>query len=76
MALIETTDLLPGVRQILFNRPDKLNALSTPLMQEFEAALDAAAADPTVRVIVLRGAGGRAFVAGADIAEYLSLIHI
>lgn len=70
MALIETSDLLPGVRQILFNRPDKLNALSTPLMVEFEAALDAADADPAVRVIVLRGAGGRAFVAGADIAEY------
>lgn len=70
MALIEPTDLLPGIRQILFNRPEKLNALSTPLMREFEAALDDAAADPDVRVVVLRGAGGRAFVAGADIAEY------
>lgn len=70
MALIEPSDLSPGIRQILFNRPEKLNALSTPLMQEFETALDAAAADPGVRVIVLRGAGGKAFVAGADIAEY------
>jgi enoyl-CoA hydratase len=70
MALIEISDLHPGIRQLLFNRPDKLNALSSPLMVEFEAALDAAAADPAVRVLVLRGAGGRAFVAGADIAEY------
>ena len=70
MALIEISELQSGVRQLLFNRPDKLNALSTPLMQEFDAALDAAAADPAVRVIVLRGAGGKAFVAGADIAEY------
>ena len=70
MALIEPSDLSPGIRQILFNRPEKLNALSTPLMREFETALDAAAADPGVRVIVLRGAGGKAFVAGADIAEY------
>ena len=70
MALIEISKLHPGVRQLLFNRPDKLNALSTPLMQEFDAALDAAAADPVVRVLVLRGAGGKAFVAGADIAEY------
>lgn len=70
MALIEPSDLFPGIRQILFNRPEKLNALSTPLMREFEAALDAAAADPAIRVIVLRGAGGKAFVAGADIAEY------
>ncbi|WP_331377008.1 enoyl-CoA hydratase/isomerase family protein [Sinorhizobium chiapasense] len=70
MALIEPSNLIPGVRQILFNRPDKLNALSTPLMREFESALEEAAADPEVRVIVLRGAGGKAFVAGADIAEY------
>lgn len=70
MALIEITELQPGVRQLLFNRPDKLNALSTPLMAEFDAALDAAIEDPEVRVLVLRGAGGKAFVAGADIAEY------
>lgn len=70
MALIEPSDLSSGIRQILFNRPEKLNALSTPLMREFETALDVAAADPGVRVIVLRGAGGKAFVAGADIAEY------
>jgi enoyl-CoA hydratase len=70
MALIEVHDLQPGVRQLTFNRPDKLNALSSPLMSEFDAALDAAAADAGVRVLVLRGAGGRAFVAGADIAEY------
>jgi enoyl-CoA hydratase len=70
MPLVEITDLMPGVRQLLFNRPEKLNALSTPLISEFDAALDEAAADATVRVIVLRGAGGRAFVAGADIAEY------
>lgn len=70
MALIEISELHPGVRQLMFNRPDKLNALSTPLMAEFDAALDDAAADPAVRVLVLRGAGGKAFVAGADIAEY------
>ncbi|MEM1360426.1 MAG: enoyl-CoA hydratase-related protein [Pseudomonadota bacterium] len=70
MALIETSELLPGVRQLLFNRPDKMNALSSPLMVEFDGALDDAAADPEVRALVLRGAGGKAFVAGADIAEY------
>lgn len=70
MALIETSELHPGVRQLLFNRPEKMNALSTALMAEFDAALEAAAADGAVRVLVLRGAGGKAFVAGADIAEY------
>ncbi len=69
MALIETSELLPGVRQLTFNRPEKLNALSSPLMAEFDAALALAEVDGT-RVLVLRGAGGRAFVAGADIAEY------
>ncbi|MEM8916311.1 MAG: enoyl-CoA hydratase/isomerase family protein [Pseudomonadota bacterium] len=70
MALVEISDLHPGVRQLLFNRPEKLNALSSALMEEFDAALDAAQFDEAVRVLVLRGAGGKAFVAGADIAEY------
>ncbi|MGN6550158.1 MAG: enoyl-CoA hydratase/isomerase family protein [Pararhizobium sp.] len=60
----------PGIVLLTFNRPDKLNALSTPLIRAFEAELDAVAADPAVRVVVLTGAGERAFVAGADIAEY------
>lgn len=70
MALIEISEPSPGIRQLMFNRPDKLNALSTPLLAEFDQALDEAAADPAVRVLILKGAGGRAFVAGADIAEY------
>lgn len=60
----------PGIARLTFNRPDKLNALSTPLMQEFESHLDAIAADSSVRAVILDGAGDRAFVAGADIAEY------
>jgi len=43
------------------NRPEKLNALSVPLLEAFEAELDAPAADPAVRVLVLTGAGGKAF---------------
>jgi enoyl-CoA hydratase/carnithine racemase len=69
MPLILADDPHPGVRRLTFNRPDKLNALSSALMAELDAALDAVAADGT-RVLILRGAGGRAFVAGADIAEY------
>lgn len=70
MSLIVKTTPQPGVLQLTFNRPDKLNALSTPMMAEFDTALDDAVADDDVRVLVLRGAGGRAFIAGADIAEY------
>ncbi|HEV8401903.1 MAG TPA: enoyl-CoA hydratase/isomerase family protein [Candidatus Limnocylindrales bacterium] len=56
-----------GVRLTL-NRPAKLNALSGELVRELVAAIDAAAADDAVRVIVLEGAG-RAFSAGYDLTE-------
>ena len=59
-----------AIAVIRLNRPDKLNALSTPMLAEFAAALDAVEADGAIRVVVLTGAGERAFVAGADIAEY------
>ncbi|KLK92614.1 3-hydroxybutyryl-CoA dehydratase [Microvirga vignae] len=67
--LLRTT-LEPGIVGLTFNRPDKLNALSTPLVRTLEAELDAIASDASVRVVILMGAGERAFVAGADIAEY------
>lgn len=70
MALMNVESLMPGVSQLTFNRPEKLNALSSAMMDAFDAALDEAAADVSVRVLVLRGAGGKAFVAGADIEEY------
>jgi enoyl-CoA hydratase/carnithine racemase len=59
-----------GIGLLTLNRPEKLNALSTKLLAEFSAALDAVAADPSIRVLILTGAGDRAFAAGADIAEY------
>ena len=59
-----------AVAILTFNRPDKLNALSTALLSEFEARLKRVEADPSLRVVILTGAGDKAFVAGADIAEY------
>jgi enoyl-CoA hydratase/carnithine racemase len=56
-----------GVRLVL-NRPDKLNAISADLREELDAAIADAAADDTVRVIAIAGAG-RAFCAGYDLAE-------
>jgi len=63
-------DVEPGIVRLVFNRPEKLNALSTPLIAELERQLDAIAVDKAVRTVILTGAGERAFVAGADIAEY------
>lgn len=57
------------VATITLNRPEFMNALNTPLLTELKEVLDAAEADPEVRVIVLAGAGSKAFCAGADIAE-------
>jgi enoyl-CoA hydratase/carnithine racemase len=64
-----------GVVLLRFNRPDKLNALSTPLLRQFEAELDRFATDPASRVLILAGSGDKAFVAGADIAEYRGSRH-
>lgn len=50
-----------------------VNALSAPLLEELEAEIERLDADESVRAIVLRGAGERAFVAGADISEFPSL---
>ncbi len=61
-----------AVRRITINRPDKLNALNRATIGELHEAFAAAASDPAVRVVVLAGAGGKAFVAGADISELAS----
>lgn len=58
-----------GVATITFNRPKALNALNTALLGEFSQALDTVAADDHIRVLILTGAGDKAFVAGADISE-------
>jgi enoyl-CoA hydratase/carnithine racemase len=56
------------VRVLTLNRPDKLNAFNTALFAGLADALEAAAADDEVRVVVLTGAG-RAFTAGADLSD-------
>lgn len=58
-----------AVRTITVNRPDKLNALNRATLNELMIAFNQAAQDDAVRVVVLTGAGEKAFVAGADIAE-------
>ena len=56
-----------GVGWLTLNRPDRMNAINSTLYDEFCAALAQAGADDTLRVLVLTGAGERAFCAGADL---------
>jgi enoyl-CoA hydratase len=60
-------DVAGQVATITLNRPDRLNTIVPPMPAEFEAAIHAATADETVKVIVVRGAG-RSFCAGYDFA--------
>ena len=60
------------IETITVNRPEKLNALNRATIIELSQALNAANSDNDVQVVVLTGAGTKAFVAGADIAEFAS----
>jgi enoyl-CoA hydratase/carnithine racemase len=59
-----------GVGRIVFNQPEKRNAMSVDMWAGMGEALDAFAADPAVRCVVLAGAGDKAFVSGADISQF------
>ena len=58
------------VARVTINRPNRRNALSFAAWQSLAAAFDNLAADPEVRIVVLTGAGERAFCAGNDISEF------
>ncbi len=55
---------------VVLNRPHKLNALTKPMWQRLGAVMRELSADDSLRCIVLRGAGGKAFAPGNDIAEF------
>src|SRR4051794_19896800 len=64
-----------GVGVITFNNPDKRNAMSLEMWEGFGEALTALRDDAAVRVVILRGAGGKAFVSGADISQFEKTRH-
>jgi enoyl-CoA hydratase len=64
-------EVAAGVADITLNRPESRNALNQEMRRELVAAVAAAADDPAVRVLVVRGAGEKAFCAGADIKEFV-----
>ena len=59
-----------GIGWLIFNQPERHNALSLEMWQGIGDVLESYADDPDVRVAVMRGAGGKAFISGADISEF------
>jgi enoyl-CoA hydratase/carnithine racemase len=59
-----------AIATVVLNRPDKLNALTKPMWQRLGEAMHGLSADDTLRCVVLRGAGGKAFAPGNDIGEF------
>ena len=58
------------IATVVLNRPEKLNAMSVAMNRRLREIMEACDADLDLRCVVLRGAGGRAFCVGADIAEF------
>ena len=62
-------DIADGIATITVNRPDKLNALNATVITELGELVEKARSDAAIKAVILTGAGGKAFVAGADISE-------
>jgi enoyl-CoA hydratase len=67
------TSVENGICTITINRPDKLNALNKTVIEELSTAVDEVYNNALIKCAVITGAGPKAFVAGADIAEFLTL---
>ncbi|MGB0748292.1 MAG: enoyl-CoA hydratase/isomerase family protein [Magnetospiraceae bacterium] len=70
MSNLVLTDRQDSIMLITLNNPEKRNALSLPMWRDLHAAIGAVSEDDTVRAVILRGAGDKAFAAGADITEF------
>jgi len=62
-----------GICTIVINRPDKMNALNKEVFNELDKAIDDVYENPDINSVIITGAGSKAFVAGADINEFLEL---
>ena len=67
-------DRAEGVATVTLNRPESMNSLSLTLKEALVAELDAIAADPSVRAVVLTG-NGRGFCVGQDLREHIGLLE-
>ncbi len=67
------TELDKGTLVITVNRPDKMNALNKDVIQELGKVMDEVYGNDEIKTAIITGAGEKAFVAGADISEFVSL---
>jgi enoyl-CoA hydratase len=67
------TSLENNIFTVIINRPDKLNALNQTVLDELNEAMDLVYQDEKIKAVIITGAGEKAFVAGADIAEFVSV---
>lgn len=69
------TNLDNGIFTITINRPDKLNALNKVVLEELNEVIDTVNNNSDIKSAIITGSGAKAFVAGADISEFLALTH-
>jgi len=67
------TSLEKGIFTVTVNRPDKMNALNKDVMNDLDAVVDEIETNPEIKAVIITGAGPKAFVAGADISEFVGL---
>jgi enoyl-CoA hydratase len=67
------TSLENGIFIVTVNRPDKLNALNKDVMSDLDAVINEIENNSDIKAIIITGAGQKAFVAGADISEFVGL---
>jgi enoyl-CoA hydratase len=67
------TSLENGIFIVTVNRPDKLNALNKDVMSDLDTVVNEIETNPDIKAVALTGSGEKAFVAGADISEFVGL---
>src|SRR5688572_13948688 len=67
------TSLEKGILLITVNRPDKMNAINSDVMQDLDLVVTEIETNKDIRAAIITGSGQKAFVAGADISEFLGL---
>src|SRR4051812_25679892 len=67
------TSLEQGIFTVTINRPDKMNALNREVMSDLDKVTDEIESNSDIKAVILTGSGQKAFVAGADISEFLGL---